>query len=344
MLRTAALPVSKGGHGGGKQQPAGDDEEGRGSAAPEAAVRERRAPPEDAEVSSARAKWTSSVGEGSAPARDGRRGGDNQGVSAKGRQARDSSPPPPAVDDVVGASPQGRSTMVVVGHGVASMVKCHVVEPIMVAPGAIVAMSDNADIGTQSDFLRSAVHGGQFWLTRVSSRDSSPSMLLLAPLVYGGALAVDVSPGSGLVATSSSFLAHTRGVVLSTQTDWSLSKALFGAGAFLQSYTGRGKVCITGPGDVDRLVVTPGTPIVVDNENILAYSSTLDYEVVNASSKTSWVSSAWHSTVSREGMMLKFRCKPGEASGSVYFSTRPPLTDVVRREVIRAEGRRNRAR
>ena len=223
-----------------------------------------------------------------------------------------------------------------VGDGPTSTVACRVApnQKLFLKTGAIIVLSKNAVVSTQRDMFRGIVHGGGIFLSTVRSQGGIASCIF-GPSIYGDVQIVPVTSGKALVARSFSFLAHTEGVEVSTKLTGNPIRAAFGAGAILQKYSGDGHVCLQGMGGIGEIEVEGSDMVRIDNDNILAFSSSLDYEVegAGAAPDRSFVERAWTSLTSGEGIMLNFSCRHGHTGGKVYYCTRPSLEKFIKATV-----------
>ena len=90
-----------------------------------------------------------------------------------------------------------------------------------------------------------------------------------------------------------------------------ISKAFFSGtgGLFVMETTGTGDIFVSAFGDILELEVTPEKPLVIDNEHVVAWDSSLEYHIEVASGIIGFTSG--------EGLVNKF-----SGSGKVLIQTR----------------------
>jgi uncharacterized protein (TIGR00266 family) len=183
--------------------------------------------------------------------------------------------------------------------------------------GAMVSMDDSIRIETKTggglgSVLRRSVLGGEtlFVNDMVATRDDS--RLTLAPALPGDIAAVELGVGQELFVQSGSYMASSPEVTVDTK--FGAGKTFFsGEGLFLLKLTGPGTVLISSYGAVAPIELAPGETHVVDTGHMVAFDSTMGYEVRKAGN-------SWKTTlVGGEGLVVRIT-----GPGRFYFQTRSP--------------------
>lgn len=190
--------------------------------------------------------------------------------------------------------------------------------------GAMVAMSANVDVQSQ---MQGGVMGA---LKRVVTHESlfvstftavgGPAELLLAPSAPGDVTALDLR-GQQLFVQGSAWLASDPN--LTVDTKWGgFQGFVSGAGLFLISVSGSGSLFLSSFGAVHHRRLQPGERFVVDTGHIVAFESTVAYQLRKASS-AGWI----RSFTSGEGVVADFT-----GPGDLYLQTRnlSSLVDLLR--------------
>jgi uncharacterized protein (TIGR00266 family) len=183
--------------------------------------------------------------------------------------------------------------------------------------GAMVSMDETIRIETKTggglgSVLKRTVLGGEslFVNDMVATRDDS--RLTLAPALPGDIAAVDLGAGQELLVQSGSYMASSPEVVVDTK--FGAGKSFFsGEGLFLLKLTGPGTVLLSSYGAIVPLDLAAGESHVVDTGHMVAFDSTMGYEVRRAGG-------SWKTTlVGGEGLVVRV-----SGPGRFYFQTRSP--------------------
>ena len=183
--------------------------------------------------------------------------------------------------------------------------------------GAMVSMDETIRIETKTggglgSVLKRTVLGGEslFVNDMVATRDDS--RLTLAPALPGDIAAVDLGAGQELLVQSGSYMASSPEVVVDTK--FGAGKSFFsGEGLFLLKLTGPGTVLLSSYGAIVPLDLAAGESHVVDTGHMVAFDSTMGYEVRKAGG-------SWKTTlVGGEGLVVRV-----SGPGRFYFQTRSP--------------------
>jgi uncharacterized protein (TIGR00266 family) len=181
----------------------------------------------------------------------------------------------------------------------------------------MVSMDETIRIETKTggglgSVLKRTVLGGEslFVNDMVATRDDS--RLTLAPALPGDIAAVDLGAGQELLVQSGSYMASSPEVVVDTK--FGAGKSFFsGEGLFLLKLTGPGTVLLSSYGAIVPLDLAAGESHVVDTGHMVAFDSTMGYEVRRAGG-------SWKTTlVGGEGLVVRV-----SGPGRFYFQTRSP--------------------
>ena len=156
---------------------------------------------------------------------------------------------------------------------------------------------------------RALVSGESFFVTEAIGV-ATDGVLGIAPSIPGQIVCLEVEPGHHYYLNDGAFLACDEGVTYEMQRQ-SLERALFGGtgGLFVMHTTGRGDLLINAYGDLQEIEVTAGHPISIDNEHVVAWEDTLNYELKIASGTFGFTTG--------EGLVNEFH-----GNGKVYIQSR----------------------
>ena len=104
------------------------------------------------------------------------------------------------------------------------------------------------------------------------------------------------------------YVAATQGVQVTAQMQ-SLGNAIFGGtgGFFIGRSSGTGKLVVSGFGSIFSLDVTTAKSVIIDNGHVVAWDSSLRYELVASTSQNQGLlGNLVNSVTSGEGIVLKF--------------------------------------
>lgn len=165
--------------------------------------------------------------------------------------------------------------------------------------------------GLMKALFRSATSGESFFITEAIG-ESDDSFIGIAPANIGKIEKLNVGLSRQFRLNTGAYLASDSTVDYKMVSQ-KLSKAFFGGtgGLFVMETKGEGDILIASFGDIIELEVTPDTPLVIDNEHVLAWESNLDYNIEIASGMFGFTTG--------EGLVNSFR-----GSGKVYIQTRSP--------------------
>ena len=156
---------------------------------------------------------------------------------------------------------------------------------------------------------RSITSGESMFITTATGTDDNGE-IAIAPPIPGKIMELTVDAGHEYRLNTGAFLACDE-TVESTMVNQGISKALFGntGGLFVMEMSGAGSVLVSAFGDILALDVTPGSPLTVDNEHVVAWDASLEYHIE--------VASGMFGFTTGEGLVNSFN-----GAGRVYIQTR----------------------
>ena len=166
---------------------------------------------------------------------------------------------------------------------------------------------------------RSMTSGESMFITFATGQ-TNQSVLGIAPPIPGKIHCLHVDPSQQYRLNTGAFLAcdETVDYVMKKQD---IGKALFGGtgGLFVMETQGQGNILVSAFGDLMKIEVTPDHPITIDNEHVVAWDSSLEYNIKVASGTFGFTTG--------EGLVNEFY-----GSGTVLIQTRNVhnLADAVR--------------
>lgn len=134
--------------------------------------------------------------------------------------------------------------------------------------------------------------------------------IAIAPPIPGKIISLQVGGRQQYRLNTGAFLACDATLDY-TMVNQGLSKAVFGGtgGLFVMETNGAGTILVSAFGDILSLDVTPESPLVVDNEHVVAWDASLDYSIQ--------VASGMFGFTTGEGVVNSFN-----GYGRVYIQTR----------------------
>ena len=156
---------------------------------------------------------------------------------------------------------------------------------------------------------RSLASGEGLFITTAEGA-SDNGRIGIAPAVPGVVRRLEVGTDQYRLNTGS-FLACDASVTYNIKKQEGLGKMLFGGtgGVFVMETAGSGDLLVNAFGDMVELEVTPDTPMVIDNEHVVAWDTKLDYQIKAASGVIGFKTG--------EGLVNEFH-----GSGKVLIQTR----------------------
>lgn len=193
-------------------------------------------------------------------------------------------------------------------------------EQVKIERGAMVYMQDVELQGTTNSNSKGV---GGFFKAAARSIASGESLFITLAKGTGPNARLGIAPGvPGFIEklevgakqyrlNTSAFLACDDSVSYNVVAQKNIGKALFGGtgGFFIMETTGSGDLLVNAFGALVTLDVTPDRPLTIDNEHVVAWDSTLDYQIRVASGVIGFTSG--------EGLVNEFH-----GSGKVLVQTR----------------------
>ena len=197
-------------------------------------------------------------------------------------------------------------------------------ETIYCESDAMVMMESTLDLkgkmrgGLGSALMRTFANGESFFQQHIEATRGDGDCLL-SPTLPGAMQIVDCGPGNQYIISDGAFVAASSGVDLKVRTQ-SVGNALFaGSGGFFVTETqGSGQVVVSGFGSMSMLDVEPGKDAIIDNSHVVAWDSTLRYEVsITTGTSGGFLGNLINSQTSGEGIVLRF-----SGRGKIYVCSR----------------------
>ena len=186
----------------------------------------------------------------------------------------------------------------------------------MVSMDSTLALTGRARGGLLSAISRKLLNDESFFQQKIEAVQGAGEVFL-TPALPGDVAIVPVGERQYMIADGA-YLANTDGVELESKTQ-TLGRALLGdsGGLFVLHTQGNGEVAVSGFGSI-RAVDLDGTKSVyVDNGHLVAWDTTLDYELAMNTGKQSFFGKLINSQTSGEGIVLKF-----SGHGRLYICSR----------------------
>jgi uncharacterized protein (TIGR00266 family) len=171
--------------------------------------------------------------------------------------------------------------------------------------------------GLGSALMRTFANGESFFQQHIEATRGDGDCLL-SPTLPGAMQVVDCGPRQYII-SDGAFVAAGSGVDLKVRTQ-SLGNALFAqsGGFFVTETQGSGQVVVSGFGSMNELEVEPGKDAIIDNSHVVAWDSTLHYEVsVTTGQSSGFLGNLINSQTSGEGIVLRF-----SGRGKIYVCSR----------------------
>jgi uncharacterized protein (TIGR00266 family) len=196
-------------------------------------------------------------------------------------------------------------------------------ETIYCESDAMVMMESTLDLkgkmkgGLGSALMRTFANGESFFQQHIEATRGDGDCLL-SPTLPGAMQVVDCGPNQYII-SDGAFVAAGSGVDLKVKTQ-GVGNALFAqsGGFFVTETTGSGQVVVSGFGSMNELQVEPGKDAIIDNSHVVAWDSTLHYEVsVTTGTSGGFLGNLINSQTSGEGIVLRF-----SGRGKIYVCSR----------------------
>lgn len=185
-------------------------------------------------------------------------------------------------------------------------------ESISCESNAMVMMEDALDLtgrmqgGFFQAMMRRMANGESFFQQHIQAVRGDGDCLL-SPNLPGAMQILDVGPAQYCIADEA-YVAATDGVQVTAQMQ-NLGTALFGGtgGFFIGRSSGSGQLVVAGFGSIFSLDVTPNKSVIIDNGHVVAWDSSLHYEMAASTSQSQGLlGNLVNSVTSGEGLVLKF--------------------------------------
>lgn len=172
--------------------------------------------------------------------------------------------------------------------------------------------------GLLSSLARNIFSGESFFQQVLKADKGKPGQAFLAPQLPGDIEIIDVGERQFFL-NSGCFMASDAGVSTSQTLNSSVLGAFFGntGGIVVMRTEGRGKLCMSGFGQVLRVTLSADEEVVVDNGHVVAWETGLDYRVTTASSKRGIFGRAISTAMSGEFLVTRF-----SGTGHLYICSR----------------------
>jgi len=186
-------------------------------------------------------------------------------------------------------------------------------ESVLAESGAMVSMTPNVQVQTAAKGgilggLKRAFLGGESFFINTFTCAGSQGELTLAPSLPGDLMHVPMAGGTMMV-QSGSFIASSP--TINTDTSWAGAKGFFAKeGLFLLKCDGQGDLFISSYGAIHMVELPAGAGYVVDTGHIVAFESTMTYNVRG-------VGGLKQTLFSGEGMVAEFA-----GPGRLYMQSR----------------------
>lgn len=186
-------------------------------------------------------------------------------------------------------------------------------ESIVAEPGAMVGHSSTISIETTSsrDGLLSSAKsllGGESMVANVFTAEDGPGQVTLAPPTPGDVMGHELEDET-LYTTDGAFLASTPGIDIDSEIK-GIKSILSGAGLTPLALRGTGTVFIDAYGGLERLKLEAGESYTLDNEHVIAWDDTIEFQ-------TRRVGGLKSSLLSGEGLVFEFT-----GPGTAWYQTR----------------------
>lgn len=163
--------------------------------------------------------------------------------------------------------------------------------------------------GLLSALGRSLTSGESMFITEATG-SGDDALLGIAPSVPGKIVCLHVDPTKQFYLNNGAFVACDKEVSYEMKSQ-SVGKALFGGtgGLFVMHTSGTGDVLVNAFGDILEIKVDENHPITIDNEHVVAWEDSLNYELKIASGTFGFTTG--------EGIVNEFH-----GNGTVYIQSR----------------------
>ncbi|MCE9506719.1 MAG: TIGR00266 family protein [Alphaproteobacteria bacterium] len=183
--------------------------------------------------------------------------------------------------------------------------------------GSMVAISDGLKLEGKVDggigkAIGRMFSGESFFMQHIVA-EARPGWVLLASPVPGGITDIEIKPGQELTVQKNGFLAGTPGIEVSSKVQSLARGFLSGEGFFVVKLTGAGTAFLSTYGAIQAIDIPAGEQVMIDNGHLIAWDSSMKYEITKATS--SWFASL----TTGSGFVCRFA-----GPGRVLVQTRNP--------------------
>ena len=160
--------------------------------------------------------------------------------------------------------------------------------------------------GLGGALMRTLANGESFFQQQIEATRGDGECLL-SPTLPGAMQVLDCGADQYLI-SDGAFVAASSGLDLRVRTQ-NLGNALFAdsGGFFITETAGQGQLVVSGFGALKVVDVEPGRDVIIDNSHVVAWASTLRYEIsVTTQNRGGFLSGLVNSMTSGEHMVLRF--------------------------------------
>ncbi|TWU00408.1 hypothetical protein Pla108_13590 [Botrimarina colliarenosi] len=192
-------------------------------------------------------------------------------------------------------------------------------ETVYAQPHAMVSMTPRVEIRAKlgaQQATRGWIGGlknlltGESLFAAIFMAKAAEQQVVLAPETIGEVFSLPLGEGRGYYLTRGAYLASSPEVLLAVKYG-GVRGFLAAKGWFLMHATGEGTVFCSSHGAIVRRELAEGERFVVDNKYVVAFSDTVEYQLVKATD------SLRDSVFSGEGLVNRYT-----GPGTVYYQTR----------------------
>ncbi len=180
-------------------------------------------------------------------------------------------------------------------------------QEIKVEPGAMVYMAGNIEIETKTGGLFSALKRAVVGESVFMNTFKGTGILALSPGYEGDIIPIDLNETGEIYLQKGAYLASSPDVNIEVKT--SFRGLIGGLGLFLMKISGSGTAFISTFGALEEIELS-GDKIIVDNGNLVGFTSGLNYEVKKIGGLKSFIFGG-------EGLVYEI-----SGHGKVYIQTR----------------------
>ena len=190
-------------------------------------------------------------------------------------------------------------------------------EEVKAQSDAMVSMTPNASVegkasGGVIGMFKRAFTGESLFLQTIKCNNGTAEVTV-APSELGDIMVLELDGSNGYILQKGAFLCADNNVQMDAITQGLIKGLKSGEGFFLQKATGKGKLIISSFGGIYKKTLAPEEKWIVDNGHMVAWSTSVRYDIKRASS------GLLSSITSGEGLVCE--C---QGPGNVYIQSRNP--------------------